>query len=407
LCPEKALKLTIDENKGIYVPKLNEIKCNNCGICYAVCPGHSVDFKALNLEIFGKNPEDTVIGNYLTCYVGHATNYDTRYSSSSGGFVTALLTYALEEGLIDGALVTKMSTDNPLKPEPFIARTTEDIIEACGSKYCPVPANIAIEEILNSKNGEKFAVVGLPCHIQGIRKAEQVNDKLKEKIVLHLGLFCQSFGVNFFATEYVLKKLNILKEDVVRINYRSGDFPPGIMTIEIKNNNATEISHLDFWDTAFFPSVSCFAPIRCMLCSDQNCKLSDISIGSGWSSYLENDNVNQSLILVRNKLAENLLNKCKNNQKVNLIKLGRYIASDNKQKKLKAHMFFFKLFGKRIPHYNLHESPNPTFKTYLHNVSLYMRTYFSSKRYLWGIMLNLQSFKLKICNIIFTNKKRM
>ncbi|KKG67882.1 hypothetical protein DU43_06810 [Methanosarcina mazei] len=410
LCPEKALKLTTDENKGIYIPKLNEMKCNNCGLCYAVCPGHSVDFKDLSLNIFEKKPEDSVIGNCLAYYVGHATNCDTRYNSSSGGFVTALLTYALEEGIINGALVTRMNKNDPLKPESFIARTKEEIIEASGSKYCPVPANIAIEEILNSKEGEKFAVVGLPCHIQGIRKAEQVSNKLKEKIVLHLGLFCQSFGVNFFGTEYVLKKLNILKEDVVRINYRNGNFPPGTMTIELKNNNIKEISHLDFWDTVFFPSISCFAPVRCMLCSDQDCKLSDISIGSGWLSYLESDNVNQSLILVRNKLAENVLNQCQISMNIDLIKLGENVITDGKLKKLKGHMFFFKLFGKRVPDYNLRELPNPTFKTYLRNISLYMRTYFSSKKCLWGLMLNCQSFKssfkLKIFNIISINKQR-
>ncbi|MGB2728538.1 MAG: coenzyme F420 hydrogenase/dehydrogenase beta subunit N-terminal domain-containing protein [Halobacteriota archaeon] len=182
LCPEEAIKLTINEKKGIYVPELNEKKCNNCGICYEVCPGHEVDFKALNLEIFGKEPEDVLIGNPLNCYIGHTTDWGIRYNSASGGLVTQLLIFALEEGIIDGALVTRMKKDNPLEPEPFIARTREEIIEASKSKYCPVPANIALVEILESEEGEKFAVVGLPCHIHGIRKAEQINKSLKEKM---------------------------------------------------------------------------------------------------------------------------------------------------------------------------------------------------------------------------------
>ena len=94
LCPEEAIKLTRNEKKGIYVPELNEEKCNNCGICYEVCPGHEVDFKQLNLEIFGKEPEDVLIGNYLNCYFGHATDYDIRYNSASGGLVTQLLIFA-------------------------------------------------------------------------------------------------------------------------------------------------------------------------------------------------------------------------------------------------------------------------------------------------------------------------
>jgi len=79
--------------------------------------------------------------------------------------VTALFIFALEKGLIDGALVTGMKKDKPLEPEPFIARTREKIISARGSKYCSVPANIALKEILKAKEEERFAVVGLPCHI--------------------------------------------------------------------------------------------------------------------------------------------------------------------------------------------------------------------------------------------------
>jgi len=209
LCPEEAIKLIIDEKKGIYISELDEDGCNNCGICYKVCPGHEVDFKGLNLEIFGKEPEDILIGNYLNCYTGHSTDYNIRYNSSSGGLVTALLIFALEEGIIDGALVTRMKRDNPIEPEPFIARTVEEIIEASKSKYCPVPANIALKEILDSKEGEKFAVVGLPCHIHGVRKAEQINKKLKEKIVLHLGIFCNHVP-NFWGTKLLLQRLIFL-----------------------------------------------------------------------------------------------------------------------------------------------------------------------------------------------------
>ena len=50
LCPKEAIKLTIDE-KSIYIPELDENKCNNFGICYKICPGYEINFKKLNYLI--------------------------------------------------------------------------------------------------------------------------------------------------------------------------------------------------------------------------------------------------------------------------------------------------------------------------------------------------------------------
>jgi coenzyme F420 hydrogenase subunit beta len=155
MCPKEAIELTLDHKNGTYVPVVNRNKCNACGICYKVCPGHEVDFKRLNMEIFGKEPEEILLGNYTNCYLGYANDHNIRYNSASGGLVTALLIYALEQGLIDGALVTRMKRDSPLEPEPFIARTREEIISARGSKYCPAPANVALREILESNGSSQ------------------------------------------------------------------------------------------------------------------------------------------------------------------------------------------------------------------------------------------------------------
>ena len=311
LCPNEAIKLTRKEKKGIYVPELNEEKCNNCSICYEVCPGHEVDFKELNLEIFGKESEDILIGNYLDCYIGHSTNYDIRYNSASGGLVTQLLIFALEEGIIDGALVTRMKKDNPLEPEPFIARTKDEIIEASKSKYCPVPANIALKEILNAEEGEKFAVVGLPCHLHGIRKVEAINKKLKGKIILYLGIFCHH-GVNFIGTKFLLRKLGIRKEDIAKFDYR-GQGWPGSMLIELKKGNRKSTSH--YWT---YPALYFFTPDRCMLCSDALADLADISFGDAWLPELYADRIGSSVIISRTKIGEQLLQRMRERNKVEL-----------------------------------------------------------------------------------------
>jgi coenzyme F420 hydrogenase subunit beta len=396
LCPEKAIKLTINEKKGIYVPQLNEEKCNNCGICYKVCPGHEVDFKQLNLEIFGKEPEDIIIGNYLNCYIGHATDYDIRYNSASGGLVTQLLIFALEEGIIDGALVTRMKKDKPLEPEPFIARTKEGIIEASKSKYCPVPVNIALKEILKSEEGEKFAVVGLPCHIHGIRKAEQINKKLREKIVLHIGIVC-NHTPTFLATEFLLKKMKIKKEDVTKLDYR-GEGWPGGMKITTKEGNKIFVPHFSsgYWGIVF---NSFFFPTRCTLCSDKICELSDVSFADAWMPELMNDNdVGTSLIISRSKISEEIFNEAASKGKIELKKVSEKVALQSQglyavKKRLKARIMILRMFGKKIPIYH-QDLLNSSFSDYHHAFSFYISNCFLSKRYFWSF-IGLYRFSLE------------
>ena len=388
LCPNEALKLTINEKEGIYMPELDEEKCNNCGTCFSICPGHEVDFKQLNLEIFGKEPEDILIGNYLNCYIGHATDYDIRYNSASGGLITQLLIFALEEGIIDGALVTKMKKDNPLEPEPFIARTREEIIDASKSKYCPVPANIALREILESEEGKRFAVVGLPCHIHGIRKAEQINEKLKEKVVLHIGLFC-GHTPNFLGTEFLLNKmLSVKKEDVKKLDYRGEGWPGGI-SVTLKSGDKKFMPYNDAWGVfGLF-----FYPIRCTLCCDGVCELADISFADAWLPELESDTIGESIIISRTEISEKILQNTILKKKIQIKTVGKSKAIQSQEgggmlyfkKNLKARTFLLKLFGKRTPTYNI-ELFNPKLVIHLRTMLLYSHIYISSKRYLWMVI---------------------
>jgi coenzyme F420 hydrogenase subunit beta len=118
VCPVGALEMQIVD--GLWVPKLFSDKCISCGICGKVCPGYKVDFESLNMEAFGKLPSDWSTGNYMNYHVGHSNDQNLRYNSASGGLASQILIYALEQGLIDGALVTRMSQTHPLESETFI-----------------------------------------------------------------------------------------------------------------------------------------------------------------------------------------------------------------------------------------------------------------------------------------------
>lgn len=380
LCPLSAINMVKDNSEGIYVPQIDWETCNHCAICFEVCPGHSVDFEQLNMSVFGSKSEDSVLGYHLNCYTGYATDSSLRYNAASGGLVTALLIFALEEGLIDGALVTDMSKGNPMEPEPFIAKTKEEIISASKSKYCPVPANIALREIL--KEDGKYAVVGLPCHIHGIRKAEKIDKALKAKISLHLGIFC-GHSPNFLATEFLLWQRGIAKEDVVKIDYR-GEGWPGGASIYLRDGQRIFIPYFDVWkslDLAFFPR-------RCTLCCDGAAELADISFGDAWLPEFSDDKNGTSVIISRTPKGDGLLQRMMTKGIIVLNSTTSAKVAESQQdfrpKKttIRLYMLYAKIMRHKLPAYNTKLGKpglNDTIDASLRLLGLYL----SSKRRLW------------------------
>jgi len=388
ICPEDAVQMVKDESKGIYLPQLDEAKCNECGICLKACPGYEVDFKALNLEIFGKEPADILLGDYPSCYIGHATDYDIRYNSASGGLVTALLIFALEQGLIDGALVTKMNEKNPLEPQPFIATTREEIISASKSKYCPVPANIALKEILNAKEGERFAVVGLPCHIHGIRKAEEVNKKLRERVVLHLGLFC-GHTPNFLGTEFLLNRMSLKKSDIIKLDYR-GEGWPGSVKICLKGGQLLP----DYsWAWGLLGS-NFFTSARCLMCYDQTAELADISFGDAWLPEVTgSEKIGKSMVICRSEVGERVLRLAteKGCCELETVRLVQETPVRKKESSVACLRLLSKV-GKPIPSYGS-ISVTPPVYLYLMVIETYLCMALGKRRSLWGLVRVYNSLK--------------
>jgi len=272
---------------GIHVPIVDHLRCTNCGLCITACPGGALKFDA-----------DALVGNHLNCYMGCCTDERMRWEASSGGLVTGLLLFMLDRGIIDGALVTRANENSPLEPEPFIARTKKEVLAAMGSKYCPVPIDIKLKDLLRLK--ERFAVVGLPCHIEAIRNAEKRDKELGRKLVLHLGLFCAQTP-NILGTKYLLSKYGVKASDVAQITYR-GDGWPGYGSLTLRTGEVKRFRFLEWQRTGLLPF---FKPIRCMLCYDITNRLADVSFGDAWR--LSGDRSGMSLVISRSQIGEKVL----------------------------------------------------------------------------------------------------
>ena len=351
ICPTNAIKICLND-RGFHEAVVDNSKCTECKLCLEVCPSHVIDFDEMNNFVFNRRASDDLIGNYMRFYVGHAKDNSIYQSGQSGGLITALLAFALEKGFIDGAVVTKMAEPEPLRPKVVIAKNKEELLSTTRSKYCSAPVNMKIKEIL--KRDEKFAVVGLPCQIYALRNLERLMPQLKDKIILHMGLFC-SHVLSLNVIGFLSYKAGFQKEDIVKFDYRAKEWRgwPGDVLFKLKNGT-----------TKFLPreyrmlTKNFFSSWRCKMCYDHLNEFADISFGDAWLPEVVKHRKGETIVITRTEKGENLIQKAKEEGIIEVKEVSRATlmqaqkTSITKKKNwLEAHLIVAKLFGRAIPNY--------------------------------------------------------
>lgn len=348
VCP--SYSIIMREFNGLNLPKVDKKLCSithGCKVCALVCPGMGMDLNEYGKELFPSHAyNDFYLGRFLECYTGCSTDYNIRFHSASGGMVTQMLIFMIEKKIINGAIVTKMNSKDPLRPEVIIAKTREEIISARSSKYCPVSLNTAIKNVLSENI--KVAVVGLPCHIHGFRKAEKIFTDLKDKVIAYLGLFCSSTRT-YNATEFLAKEYKINKEDVCSFAYRDEGWL-GSMLVKLKTNEIKKIPYRKYYREI----RSFFIPFRCTLCPDHAAELSDISFGDIYISEFWNDKIGTNSIIARSERGHKLLKEAYNAKAIELKKIdpctiikSQYNTLIRKKKQIRIRFAFLRFFGKK------------------------------------------------------------
>ena len=351
ICPQKALTIEYTAD-GRYIPRLIQGKCNHCALCMSVCPAANDNYDQLNRFVFGGIPEDKLLGHYTKCYTGYCADSSLRWKATSGGLITALLLYLLRSGRIDGALVTRINKDDPLKAEPFIARSEDDILASIGSKYVPIPLNRLLDQILSERG--RFAVVGLPCHLHGIRRAEMKNKKLRDKINYHFGLVC-SHTISSHGVEFVLEKIGVRPGQIEKLRYRGEGWPGGLRVL-LKDKQKKFIANLNSWWSEIFGGFF-FSHYYCTLCPDHFNEFSDISFADAWlSDIVKNDTEGSSIVITRTDRGHDLIQKAVSNGIINIstIRPRDAIRSQSaplmfKKRNITVRMRILTLAGRNVP----------------------------------------------------------
>jgi coenzyme F420 hydrogenase subunit beta len=275
VCPHDAVAMEWTLAHG-WLPRVDGARCTECGTCLAVCPGRGLDYgrhawwRAANEGA----PAPDFLGPWSSLWFGWASDEEVRYRGASGGVATAILSGALADGLIDGAVVVRPVAGNALAMEPLVARSDAEIAACRGSKYTMVALNVALREVLAQPG--RYAVAGLPCHIQGLRLAQRRDERLRERVVLTLGVFCGWNGEPR-GTALAARRLGLDPAALVAVRYRGPGWPGGLR-LETRGGAVREQSYADYYDADM---VALTAP-RCRLCPDGMAELADVSVGDAW-----------------------------------------------------------------------------------------------------------------------------
>ncbi len=384
VCPVSAIQIICkgSENR----PDLNEAKCIGCGKCVKVCPGLGVNLNSLGEKLFAdeKIKEDQYIGRYLSLYTGYSLNEKNRFDASSGGVLSAFLIFLLEKKLIDGAVVTAFSNGDHLTPVSYIARTPEDVLNASGSKYCPVALNRVGNEIC--AKGGRYVIVGLPCHIHGFRKRALLDKKFRECVVGYFNIFCSS-NRSFNAQKFLLGYFGFNREKVSRFAFR-GNGCLGSLSIESTDQNKKVlVPYVNYYGAL----RSFFKPRRCLTCIDHYGLLSDVNFGDIYIDPYKNDKIGINSVVVRNSYFDALLRQAQSEGCVHLDSLNVNLLNESQKtmlypKKRKARAMFVlnKLRGWQNPQYDV-ILPKPSIKDLVSELVCEMQRFVGRHPSMWFV----------------------
>lgn len=269
VCPTGAIRY---ENDKI---RVDHDRCIRCGRCYRACPGEAFPMEAFSQEVFGRSydPQE-ILGHVLDIWNVKATDKQSREQGASGGVVTQLGIDLLENGEVEGVVAVRASRENPCEFESFIARNRRELLGAARSKYVILPVNAILEQIRKEKG--RIAFVGLPCQVQGLRKAMAQDETLQEKVAVIISLFC-GFNMEKKATEYLIRKSGVPTEQIQELDYRKKRAGETGFYVAGKNGR-----------TFFLPKHGytflnlLYAPKRCWKCFDYSGEFADLSVGDAW-----------------------------------------------------------------------------------------------------------------------------
>lgn len=145
--------------KGFYEPKVKQptTKKEN-KIVKQLCPGIHVE----------TSPHEGVWRSMKSIAEAWSANPEIHHKAASGGVITSLAIYLVEQHKVDAILQVGVRDDSYLYNELKVSRSREDILHNAQSRYAPALVFDRIKQILDSSD-ETYAFIGKPCDMAAMQ----------------------------------------------------------------------------------------------------------------------------------------------------------------------------------------------------------------------------------------------
>ncbi len=251
---------TVDERVAVIHP---------CGLedgnCYRVCPRTETNLSRLDRQVFGVERDDPVLGKHTALLFARAKDERIAGAGQYGGTVSALTIFALEQGVIDAAVLTQGNGGS--YSTPWIARSREEILACGGSKYSACPTMTGFHRAVR-EGSRRTGVVGRPCQVTAVRKMQGlaggngVPHLPEGSVSLVIGIFCfWALAPGFY---------HWLATQVDPRQVLGVDIP--LEGLEVRTTGGVHRWPVD--------EVRPFIRPTCLQCFDSTAEFADVSVGS-------------------------------------------------------------------------------------------------------------------------------
>jgi coenzyme F420 hydrogenase subunit beta len=241
------------------------------GDCYKHCPRTQTDMNAVSEKVLGVPYGAEEVGHALKIHMARSTDDQIKQKAQDGGTVTTLLALALDEGIIDAVICTRMDEDKV--PHGYLARSRDELLQCAGSSY---EASFALEAYrkIPHESTDKLAVVGLGCETEALAKMKTdlpINSVNPDHVQLTVGLFC-GWALRSNTFHPFLRGLcdpsQAVKFDIPHTPH---------YTFDVYTSSETKSLSLD--------EIRPYINPACQYCWDMTAEFSDISVGSAGSKF--------------------------------------------------------------------------------------------------------------------------